>query len=264
MRLPTVPLPVPAPGTRLTPTAFSELFKIIPSNCVLIGGQAVAWWAGRYDIRPPIGEDAEVTSKDIDLWGTLDNLFQIARELKTTPAIPNKYDRTHLVGAIGISVAGKQTALEVLQTVVGLDSNHRDVAMPITYEGNKLLVLSPVSLVITKLHALRQFDQKDRQDLLHVLVSLKASRSFISEAIRENPRFGLWNCNRLIASQKHRPNRKLEREHGFQILSAIPIESIESVSCEEAIPETERARLCSFLKNQWPRVLSQSGTGDIS
>ena len=71
MRIKTGAIPVPNKDAQLKPGDFSAVLQAVPTDCVLIGGQAVAWWAGRYGIKTVVeGHDQEVTSKDIDFWGT--------------------------------------------------------------------------------------------------------------------------------------------------------------------------------------------------
>jgi hypothetical protein len=102
-----------------------------------------------------------------------------------------------------------------------------------TGEG-KLLVLSPVSLVLTKLHALRALDQNNRHDLLHLLVCLKAARLFIEETSKQDARCAMWNCQRLIDAQWQKPNRTLEREYGFRILESVPITRVRIEAAKKA------------------------------
>jgi hypothetical protein len=165
---------------------------------------------------------------------------------------------TLLVGAIGLEIGGKKTALEILHTVPGLDNNNPDsVSVPEEVKakpGGKLLVLSPVSLAIAKLHALRHFPQQDRQDLIHLRVCLKTSQCFIREVLAQDARLALWNCNRLIDAQRQARNQKLERTFGFRILDAVPIDSIRTAADQYPAPDKER--LHKFLQIQWPRVMS--------
>jgi hypothetical protein len=44
-------IPVPDKDAELKPGDFSAVLEAVPAECVLIGGQAVAWWAGRYGIK---------------------------------------------------------------------------------------------------------------------------------------------------------------------------------------------------------------------
>lgn len=248
MRTRRVPLPEIDKSASFRPQDFADIVKVVPYPCVLIGGQAVVWWAERFGVKIKVGEqEQDVTSRDIDFWGSHTDLVATATALKATPAFPDKREMTALVGAIPLSMAGRKTALEMLNSVPGIDIKDRfAVAMEETLGDRRLLVLSPVSLVIVKLYALRRFDQKDRRDLEHLRVSLQTSRRFIEAALQEEPQVALWNCNRLIHAQRSKANRRLEREHQFQILSATPIDSIQAASRNAALPVKERTRLENY------------------
>lgn len=264
MRIKPRPLPVPDKDAKLQPTDFLDVLRAVPADCVLIGGQAVAWWSQRYGISPVIrGKAQAVTSRDIDFWGTRDDLLRIASRLKRPPALPNRYELTLLVGAIELEAAGKKTALEVLHAVPGLDSNNPltvSVSETLGTGKGKLLVMSPVSLVLTKLHAVRHFSQEDRQDLMHLQVCLQTSKAFIAEVLAQDVRLALWNCNRLIDAQRQKPNSKLEQKHGFRILEAVPIDAIKDHAKKADVEN--RDRLSKFLRLQWPRVIAP-GSPDL-
>jgi hypothetical protein len=265
-----VPLPKPDPGAQFKPGDFDGILAHLPGTCILIGGQAVALWAEKYAIKTPKGDLVDAASKDIDFWGKHADLFRIAEQLKKTPYLPDKREMTFLVGVIEVDAAGKNTALELLHRVPGLDTDEPDsVAVPVamTKSGKEALVLTPVSLVLTKLYNLRHFSQEDRHDLLHLQISLEASRAFISEVVSKDPKLALWNCKRLIRAHREESNQRLERQHGFQLLSGIPIESIGAATQDQTIPAEGRAKLQRLLEQQWPRVSGAPGdttSDDIS
>jgi len=107
------------------------------------------------------------------------------------------------------------------------------------------------------------FGPKLAARLKDYLQKQKACHHYISQALRPNTNFALWNCNRLIKARKERPDRRLEAEQGFQILSAIQIEDIAAAAHDGALPPSDWGPLLSFLTKQWPRV-STSHAGDIS
>src|SRR5258708_11532583 len=82
-------------GSRFTPSDFSEVIAALPEGCPLVGGQAVAWWAGRYEITTLNGEKFDpITSADIDFWGDRASLKQLAKYLGSKAVFPNSYEMT--------------------------------------------------------------------------------------------------------------------------------------------------------------------------
>ena len=116
------------------------------------------------------GLQVDAASKDINFWGRHANLFRLADWLKRPPYLPNKRELTFLPPL-------------------------RQLA-------------SPVSLVLCKLYNLRHFSQEDRHDLLHLELSLQASRASISDLAPRKTQFTTWNCNRLIRAQREGPNQR--------------------------------------------------------
>ncbi len=263
IRLPENPggYPQTSPDAQFTPADFASVIAYLPDDCPLVGGQAVAWWADRYGIKVRVGDrERAVTSRDIDFWGGRSDLVQLARHLHQRPFFPHEYEMTVWVGAIEITVGGKQTVVEFLHTVPGLDTNNPEnacVEQEYTHENlnKRLLILSPVSLVLAKLHALRHFDQKARQDEMHLKVSIEASKRFITELLRaKEAKEALWNCQRLIDCHQMKPSRRLEAQHRFNILEAIPIAEIQQESRNPEQPAEDQEKLKKFCTFQWRRV----------
>ena len=97
-------------GLGFSPFDFSHVIAGLPEGCPLVGGQAVAWWAGRFGIKIRKGEGFEpITSGDIDFWGDRDALNQLARALDRRAVFPNSYEMTVWTGAIPLLIEGKKT-----------------------------------------------------------------------------------------------------------------------------------------------------------
>jgi hypothetical protein len=248
---------LPRPKKRIfTPADFGEIIQNVPEDCPLVGGQAVAWWATQYHIPT----EKPLTSCDIDFWGFRDSLQHLAKTLRRKPIYPHKYEMTAWVGGIPLQIKGEETIVEFINTVPGLDViNATKASVGQVFSSGmipkNLLVLSPVSLVLAKLHALRAYDQSGRQDEMHLKVSLLASHAFIAELAKNSEiRQVLWNVERLIAASQNKPYQRLEAQHGFKILSAVPTKEIAQVAASTEISNTDGERLHRFLNQRWPRV----------
>ncbi len=251
--------PTPSPGARFTPSDFSDVLQHLPEGCPIVGGQAVAWWAARYGV---FGGDKEpITSADIDFWGSREDLKQLAQALGGKPVFPHDYEMTIWVGALSINIHGHKTVAEFLHSIPGLDVlNPEKASVEQDYRvGNVrkvISVLSPVSLVIAKIHALRHFAQKERQDEMHLRVSLQTSRAFITELLQQREiRHVFWNSERLIAVHQMKPYRRLEQDKGFNVLDAIPIDRIKCAADSPGLSEADKQKLTNFAERRWPQIL---------
>ncbi len=168
------------------------------------------------------------------------------------------------VGGIPLLIKQERTIVDFLSSVPGLDVIYPEKASvgQLYASGavkKRFLVLSPVSLVMAKLHALTAFDQKDRQDRLHLEVSLTASRGFLRQLLEQGEiRMALWNIERLLGAGQYPRNRKLEITLSLTIDSAVPIQEIEQALAAGNLPKEDRRRLDDFLNIRWKRSKPKS------
>jgi hypothetical protein len=256
--------PEPHKKRIFVPSDFGEVIQKVPDECPLVGGQAVAWWAQKY-----CPSDKPITSSDIDFWGFKDDLDMLARALGQKTILPHQFEMTSWVGGIPLILKGEKTLVDFVNSVPGLDTFDAEKAsvrqlFSTGTQQKKLLVLSPVSLVLAKLYALRAFDQTGRQDELHLRVSLVTANRFIAQLLREAKiKQVLWNVERLIAGSQNKPYQRLEARLGFKILSAIPIQQIREATGDN-LSEEDRNRLQNFQKLRWPQVEGGAPFGSIT
>lgn len=243
---------------QFTPADFAEIIAHVPADCPIVGGQAVSFWAAEYDIKVQVNNrEVDVTSKDIDFWGSRDDLNHLAKALHLKARYPHQYEMTVWVGAIDLSIGGKQTLVEFLHTVPGLDqanSERVSIDRDLDLKGTKktVRVFTPVSMAICKLHNLRHFDQTHRNDEMHLHVCLQASARYIAELIeRLEVREALWNCERLISTHELKATAKVEKNFHFTLLTGIPISDIRTASTDARQSSENRARLENFLTKRW-------------
>jgi len=257
--------PSPAPRlrgkARFVPSDFQDVLRRVPGGCPLVGGQAVAWWAARYGIKPlEAGRERIVASRDIDFWGSREDLLRLARQLNRRPVLPHAYEMTVWGGAVPLTIQGQATMVEFLHTIPGLDTNNPDRAcveqdLVLGDVRKRLQVLTPISLVLAKLHGLRHFDQQERQDEFHLRVCLQASVRFLEETVAAGEvRLLLWNVKRLVSGRQLKAVRRLEQQYGLNLLAAVPMSRLRREAKNPRQSAENRDRLARFLTEYWPRM----------
>lgn len=212
----------------------------------LIGGQAVAWWCEHY--REEIGAEESITSRDIDFWAGRSEMEEFARRAGLKLNYPHRYAMTVLSGNAEVSIDGVRTNIEFLHTVPGVDAEMESATVVQSWDGASVRILDPVSLIASKLHALRNFDQSERQDLRHLAVSVKTARAFIAEVLAHSVRQCLWYAERVITQALQRRNHKIVEAHELSLLEAIPV---------NVFAEKDSEKLETFLSVRWPQVLEK-------
>jgi len=173
---------------RFTLQQFSSLFQIrnpAGRHYVIIGGQAVNYWAERYlEIEPELQKHAPFTSEDIDFCGNRDDVLYIAGQLKLIPAFPPKVAMTALAGFIPIRIKDRETSIEIVRRVPGIAANLIPaLAVEMTWKDKAVRVLDPISLLACKIELALTVSQQKRQDVEHLKILLPCVRGFLRELL---------------------------------------------------------------------------------
>jgi hypothetical protein len=177
-------------GARFTLQQFSEVFQARNSNglpYVLIGGQAVNYWAEHYLAdEPDLQKSAPFTSEDIDFQGNRDDVRRIAGQLKLTPVFPHKVVMTALAGAIPFHIGKLASNIEVVRVVPGVTGGAVEaLAIGAEWNGRQIRVLDPISLLLCKVKLALTVSQEKRQDIEHLKIVFLCVRGFLREVLLE-------------------------------------------------------------------------------
>ena len=151
-------------------------------RAVLVGGQAVYFWAMRYRQRcSELDQYMPYTSQDADYLADESSARKLAETLHC------KFVRTPQKGGmLGLSLghipmnAGMD--VEILGRVNGvMEAKIHRAALHLEWRGKTVHVIHPVQLYIAKGHNLIDLDQIDRQDGKHFAIMRLVLREFLAE-----------------------------------------------------------------------------------
>ena len=217
---------------------FSEVLEIRDTAgqpYILIGGQAVNYWAERYlAIEPQLEPLKPFTSEDIDFKGGLDDVQRIARQLELTPGYPPKVQTTALAGVIPFKIDGLKANIEIVRRIPGVSGSVDELAVRSEWDGKTIRVLDPISLLACKLELLTTVSQEKRHDLEHLKVLLPCVRAFLSEFLHrveqgELPaRHWLGAANQVLKLTTDQRARKIASKHQINWTEILPLNAIAS------------------------------------
>lgn len=168
---------------------FSEVFKIrdpAGQPYLLIGGQAVNYWAERYlSHEPELQSLQPFTSQDIDFKGNSEDVQHIAQQLESSPGYPPKVAMTALAGVIPVQVGGQKSVIEVVRRIAGISDSAQTPAIEARWEQKTIRVLDPISLLACKLELAATVSQDKRQDVTHLKILLYCVRAFLGELLQQ-------------------------------------------------------------------------------
>jgi hypothetical protein len=215
---------------------FSEVFKIRDAAgqpYVLIGGQAVNYWAERYlPTEPQLKPLQPFTSEDIDFKGGRIDVQRIARQLELTPRYPHKVQMTALAGVIPFQVGGLKSSIEVVQRIPGVSGSVESLAIQAEWDGKTIRVLDPVSLLACKLELAARVSQEKRRDVAHLRILLPCVRAFLGEFLQRvelghiPARHWLSAANQVLKLTSTNRARNIASKHQINWPEILPLTAI--------------------------------------
>lgn len=196
---------------------------------VLIGGQAVNYWAERYlPTEQELASLMPFASMDIDFKGNREDVLHIARQLGLQPVFPPKVALTALAGVVPLRMRNLSTAVEVVRRLPGVPTKKETPAIQAEWNGTKIRVLDPISLLACKLELAATVSQRGRQDVTHLRILIPCVRAFLAELLNEVELRRLssraWlkiagQVQKLLRSQRA---RRIQKSHHLDWLGIMP------------------------------------------
>lgn len=144
-----------------------KLLSGVDRNAVLIGGQALAFWAEYYRIR--IDDTLPIVSKDADFLGDRALVERISEISGGHATYPPRRAITALVGQVTIELANDQFLnVDVLHKVVGIKSDSvKRRAEEVVFDGLKFMIMHPIDVLQSRISNLATL--KDKQNEMGIL-----------------------------------------------------------------------------------------------
>lgn len=225
---------------------------------VLIGGQALAYWMGVYDVRLPIGAGPAI-SRDVDFFtrdaGNSASLKLFARAIGGHAHVNDIRNLSALVGsAIAPAGDGRVYNVDLLHDVVGLQRDRIEsnaVAVQLPGTDAVLRIMHPLDVLQSRnanLHSLAE--KQDETGQLQLRLAIEVARTYLDEqieAIARNEKMTGQQRQRAILDvigtvadySAEDAARKNAARYGIHLADAIPAWRIES-------------RM--FWSKQWPHL----------
>jgi hypothetical protein len=239
---------------------FSDVLKVrdpAGKPYVLIGGQAVNYWAERYlEREPELLNLRPFTSADIDFQGTEDDVRHIADQLALTAGYPAKVAMTALAGIIPLQIGGEPTNIEVVRHVPGVAAKLDDFVIDAKWGDKNIRVLNPISLLASKLELVATVPQDRRNDVLHLRILVPCVRAFLEtvleqveqQAIPARDWLGLAN-QALKLTTDHRAT-KIGKKQDINWQDILPLKAINQSQNEKLKTFRVQQLAQGYMKNQ--------------
>ncbi|MGA2177537.1 MAG: hypothetical protein ABSH38_21390 [Verrucomicrobiota bacterium] len=230
---------------------FVEVFNVRNKQGVpplLIGGQAVNYWAELYSSEEPgLAKWQPFTSEDIDFQGSREDVRLIALQLGLAPVFPRPVEMTALAGMIPFKRGDLESQIEVVSSVPGVPAKLlQETALEATWEDYQIRVIDPISLLWAKAHLALKVPQKGRRDADHLAIMVLCVRAFLRGALSKvaddsvPARNWLAAVERVLVLSESTTGAKTAHRFGTDWTEVLPLKEIQGIAAPKIVTFRDR------------------------
>jgi hypothetical protein len=223
-----------------------EILSICSPTGLLVGGQALAFWADHLQVERPESLVSGVTA-DADFIGDSELATTLGKRLGWQTWIPSLDDSTPQTGKVTHRTkSGAVKQVDFLSGVVGLttkDLARRAIVMDVPDIG-RLRVIHPVDVLDSRIQNLHLLPEK-RNDagIAQARLALGVARAFIArEVATRGERVGLKLLERIAEMATDIAAVRVFLLYGIDPLEAVPLEQFRTTT--------------ALHKVRWPQILA--------
>jgi hypothetical protein len=236
-------------ATPLTPAEVRQILSLCSPRGLLVGGQALAFWADHLQVARPPGL-ANVVTVDADFIGDAALARSLGRRLGWQTWIPAIDDATPQTGKVTHRLrSGAVKQVDFLSGVIGLttkDLVRRAVELDVPEIG-RVRVLHPIDVLDSRIQNLHLLTEK-RTDagVAQAWLAVDVVRAFLRQEIaRRGERPGLKLLERIAAIAADIAAVRVFLLFGIDPLRAVPLEEFRTTS--------------TLHRVRWPQIVAEVG-----
>lgn len=213
-------------------------------DIVLIGGQALNFWAGeRYASVAELSADAPYTSTDIDFYGGTDQVVRCAKLVGGTPSV---YGPRHATVSAGSITTPDGIQIDFVHTPKGVSPPKEILAKSISFP--RFRVMHPIHVLKSRAANVLHIPRTDD----HSLKQLRASVYVVREFIRQDVL-----AAGMIKKARHLNEQAFDvakSEDGLAVWRRYAIDMFKAVLCSPAFGEKFAAQRYPQMCNELERL----------
>lgn len=224
-----------------------EILKICSAGGLLVGGQALAFWADFLAVALPPTLSSGVSS-DADFIGDAALARKLARQLRWTEWVPSIDDATpHTAKVTKRSARGGVKQVDFLSGVAGLhthDLERRAVEVEVPEVGS-VRVIHPIDVLDSRIHNLHLLAEKrTKAGVAQALLAVDVARAFIRRTIAvRGERSALKLLERIVTIAGGTAGLRVHLQFDVEPLNAVPLDDFRTT--------------VALHGTRWPRALAR-------
>ena len=227
-----------------------QLTKLLglAQGAVLVGGQAVAFWASFFNVPVPAVLGAYVT-KDSDFLGDRADVARIANGMQGAATYAHRRGLAALVGQVKIDLSATAFLnIDVLHRIVGFaDADAlRRRAEERSLDGVRFRVMHPVDCLRSRIENLHKIAEKRSESgVAQSGLAVRIVKRYLETVLEaENEPLALKAIENVVNMAFRPAGRLAFGKFDIDVLEAIPVERISNRK---------------FRDVRWPQILTQAG-----
>lgn len=230
----------------LAPEDVRKILRVCSSRGLLVGGQALAFWADYLDVQPP-AELASAVTADADFIGDSALAKELGKRLGWQTWIPALDEATPQTGKVTHRLEdGTVKQVDFLSGVAGLttkDLVRRAVLVAVPQIG-RLRVIHPVDVLDSRVQNLHLLPEKRNEaGVAQARLAVDVVRAFIRHQIRAvGERACLKSLERVAEIAGDMAAVRVYQLYGVDPLDAIPLDDFRTTS--------------ALHKVRWPQIIA--------
>lgn len=225
-----------------------KLLSTIDEKTVLVGGQALAFWADYLSVPildPALGSGV---SSDADFLGDRDAVKRMADGIHGKAIYPSKKALTSLVGQVIIPLADDEFLnVDVINNIVGIDADAvRRRALDARFGSVQFRVMHPLDVLQSRLENLARIaDKRTPEGIAQACLAVQVSRSYITsiaDTTEQGQKSASKAVEKIINLGKSGAGKSAQKKYGLCLLDAIPPHTIKNKN---------------FHATRWPQLIDE-------
>ncbi|MFO1465550.1 MAG: hypothetical protein U1F35_03765 [Steroidobacteraceae bacterium] len=236
------------PAIALTSEEILRIFKSCNTQALLVGGQALAYWAMEFQIRPR-GILQDGVTRDVDFIGSAavaQTVFESLRPMGWRFWRATFDDAGSQTAKISKRIEGvgiKQ--IDFLTGIIGIDTEKirkRAVSVRLA-DGTGIKVLHPIDVLESRLKNLASIPSKrDAQGIAQANLALEIAAAYLNSMLAREPRQLLNALKAVIRIAEDKSLDPVFHDYGIEPLSIVPAAQVP---------------VDDFKDREWPLVLAR-------
>jgi transposase len=234
------------PEIALTEEEVDQILRSCNRRALLVGGQALAYWATHYHVKP-LGVLAENVTSHADFVGSAEvarDLWQTLRELGWKYWKPAPNDPTSQTAKLSKTVEGQGIKqVDFLGSIIGLKTENieRRASVLTLADGTQIWILHPLDVLESRLQNLAKLAVKrTSHGIAQANLALEIVRCYLEELLRDDSPRRLLDAIERVAQIAQQPGlAAVFHDYGLDLLSVVPVDRV-------AVEE--------FRSRRWPQL----------